>query len=59
MMPSVQPESCELIVVTGAPPEQVPDRILEARFPSMVRRVMRKPVNVEELERWVAAALHG
>ena len=48
-----------VIVVTGAPQEQVPDRVLEARFPSMVRRVMRKPVNVEELERCVAAELHG
>lgn len=48
-----------VIVVTGAPAEQVPDHALEARFPSMVRRVMRKPVNVEELERCVAAALFG
>jgi CheY-like chemotaxis protein len=46
-----------VIIVTGAPMEQIPDRVLEARFPSMVRRVLRKPVNVCELERCVAAAL--
>ena len=46
-----------VIVVTGASSEQIPDRALEARFPSMVRRVLRKPVNVYELERCVAAAL--
>lgn len=46
-----------VIVVTGASSEQIPDRALESRFPSMVRRVLRKPVNVYELERCVAAAL--
>lgn len=46
-----------VIVVTGASREQIPDRALESRFPSMVRRVLRKPVDVYELERCVAAAL--
>ena len=46
-----------VIVVTGASSDQIPDRALESRFPSMVRRVLRKPVNVYELERCVAAAL--
>ena len=46
-----------VIVVTGASPDQIPDRALEGRFPRMVRRVLRKPVDVCELERCVAAAL--
>jgi CheY-like chemotaxis protein len=48
-----------VIVITGATPEQIPDRALESRFPSMVRRVLRKPVDVYELERCVAVALGG
>jgi CheY-like chemotaxis protein len=48
-----------VIVVTGAPTDQIPDRVLEARFSSMVRRVLRKPVDVCELERCVAAVLGG
>jgi CheY-like chemotaxis protein len=48
-----------VIVITGAPAEQIPDHALEERFPAMVRRVLRKPVNVEELERCVAAALEA
>ncbi|HEY0155804.1 MAG TPA: response regulator [Thermoanaerobaculia bacterium] len=46
-----------VIVITGAPVDQIPDLVLEGRFPSMVRRVLRKPVDVRELEACVTAAL--
>lgn len=40
-----------IIVVTSASPEQIPSRHLEERFPSMVRAVLRKPLQTEQLER--------
>jgi CheY-like chemotaxis protein len=46
-----------VIVVTSASPEHVPSRHLEERFPSMVRAVLRKPLQPEQLElclrRWL------
>lgn len=42
-----------VIVITGAPPEQIPAKELEQRFPSMVRRVLRKPLDFAELTRCV------
>ncbi|HYK05528.1 MAG TPA: response regulator [Thermoanaerobaculia bacterium] len=46
-----------VVVITGVPAEQMPSDVLEERFPTMVRRVLRKPVDVDELIRCVEAAL--
>jgi CheY-like chemotaxis protein len=46
-----------VLVITGVPPEQMPSSAIEARFPSMVRRVLRKPIDVDELTRCVNAVL--
>lgn len=46
-----------VIVITSAPAEQVPSREIEERFPSMVRGVLRKPLEPQELMRLVAALL--
>ena len=46
-----------IVVVTSASPEQIPNRHLEERFPSMVRAILRKPLETEQLwrciERWL------
>lgn len=46
-----------IIVVTSAAPEHIPSRALEERFPTMVRAVLRKPLQTNELEaclrRWL------
>jgi CheY-like chemotaxis protein len=57
--PSIKgvPELPAVIVITGAPPDQIPSNALEDRFPSMVRHVLRKPIDVHELTRCVEAAL--
>lgn len=46
-----------VIVITSASPEQVPSSDLEERFPSMVREVLRKPVEPERLTRRVTELL--
>lgn len=42
-----------IIVVTSASPEQIPNRRLEERFPTMVRGILRKPLETEQLWRWI------
>jgi CheY-like chemotaxis protein len=46
-----------VIVVTSASTDQIPDRQIEQRFPTMVRAVLRKPVQTDELDeslrRWL------
>ncbi|MEA2463530.1 MAG: hypothetical protein QOJ98_1277 [Acidobacteriota bacterium] len=46
-----------VLVITGVPPEQMPSSAIEGRFPTMVRRVLRKPIDVDELTRCVEAVL--
>ena len=46
-----------VIVITGASPEQIPNSAVQERFPTMVRRVFRKPLDVGELARCVEALL--
>jgi CheY-like chemotaxis protein len=46
-----------VLVITGVPAEQMPGGVLEQRFPAMVRRVLRKPIDVDELTRCVEAVL--
>lgn len=48
-----------VIVITSAPPEHVPDEELAQRFPSMIRAVMRKPVETERLATLVTELLAG
>lgn len=59
--PSIKgvPELPAVIVITGASPEQIPSNALEDRFPSMVRHVLRKPIDVNELTRCVETALRA
>ena len=38
-----------VVVITSASPEQVPSTDIEQRFPNMVRAVLRKPLDVEQL----------
>lgn len=38
-----------VIVITSAAREDVPDRELQERFPTMIRAVFRKPVEAEQL----------
>ena len=49
--PSIKPISRlpPVIVITGADPEQISSHDLEARFPSMIREVLRKPVQPSQL----------
>lgn len=46
-----------VIVITSAPAEQIPTMELQNRFPSIVRGVLRKPLNAEELARCIEALL--
>lgn len=46
-----------VLVITGVPAEQMPSGAIERRFPTMVRGVLRKPIDVDELTRCVEAAL--
>lgn len=46
-----------VLVVTGAPHEMIADGELERRFPKIVRGVLRKPIEVEELTRRIDALL--
>ncbi|HEU4521793.1 MAG TPA: response regulator [Thermoanaerobaculia bacterium] len=39
----------EIIVVTAAPPEDLPSATIEDRFPDLVRAVLRKPLDFELL----------
>lgn len=47
-----------VIVVTGAPAEQIPSAAIEERFPTLVRAIFRKPVEPEHLVRCVTSLLH-
>jgi CheY-like chemotaxis protein len=38
-----------VIIVTGMPPEQMPTAHIKKRFPTLVRTVLRKPVDVKYL----------
>jgi CheY-like chemotaxis protein len=44
-----------VIVITSAPAEQIPSSELQNRFPSIVRGVLRKPLNPAELARCIEA----
>ncbi|MDQ3283209.1 MAG: response regulator [Acidobacteriota bacterium] len=46
-----------VIVITGASVEQVPNSAVQERFPTIVRRVFRKPLDVGELARCVEALM--
>jgi CheY-like chemotaxis protein len=46
-----------VIVVTSASQEQIPSGKIEERFPSMVRTVLRKPLQPEQLRACVERAL--
>ena len=46
-----------VIVITGASAEQIPNSAVQERFPTMVRRVFRKPLDVGELARCVETLL--
>jgi CheY-like chemotaxis protein len=46
-----------VLVITGVPPEQMPSSAIQGRFPSMVRRVLRKPIDVDELTLCVESVL--
>jgi CheY-like chemotaxis protein len=46
-----------VIVITSASPEQVPPGDLEARFPTMVHAVLRKPLVPERLSELLGSLL--
>jgi CheY-like chemotaxis protein len=53
--PSLAPPGSvpRIIVITGAPPEVLPSKYLEQRFPALVKAVLRKPVDIPELARLI------
>ncbi|HEU4887783.1 MAG TPA: response regulator [Thermoanaerobaculia bacterium] len=46
-----------VVVITSASPEQIPSGRIEERFPSMVRSVLRKPLQSDQLRECVARCL--
>lgn len=46
-----------VVIITAAPPEQIPSASIEQRFPSMVRCVFRKPVDPQGLAECVERLL--
>jgi DNA-binding response OmpR family regulator len=42
-------EAPAVLVITSAPPEEVSSEVLQRRFPSLVRGVMRKPLDIADL----------
>jgi CheY-like chemotaxis protein len=46
-----------VIIITAAPQEEVPSAMIEHRFPSFVRRVFRKPLDMESFGECVAHEL--
>lgn len=46
-----------VLVITAAPQEQIPNSAIEQRFPSLVRGVFRKPLQIEEFAHAVLALL--
>ncbi|HYI07756.1 MAG TPA: response regulator [Thermoanaerobaculia bacterium] len=46
-----------VVIITAAPPEQIPSAVIEQRFPSMVRCVFRKPVDPQGLAECVERLL--
>ena len=46
-----------VFIITAAPDDAVPSRDIEHRFPSLVRGVMRKPLDVRALAERVEACL--
>ena len=51
-------EPPSVVIITSAPQEQVSAAELERRFPSIVRGVMRKPLDVDALARRVESLLN-
>jgi CheY-like chemotaxis protein len=47
-----------VIVITAAPPEQIPAGQLEQRFPAIVRGMFRKPLDVGALAQKIESLLH-
>ena len=45
----------QVIVITATPPEQIAPGQLEERFPSIVRALFRKPLDVDALARKITA----
>lgn len=52
-------EPPSVIIITSAPQEQVPADAISSRFPSIVRDVLRKPLDMDALARRVSALLGG
>jgi CheY-like chemotaxis protein len=48
-----------IIVVTGAPENELPDETIEQRFPGLVQRIFRKPVHCDQLVTAVLTGLTG
>lgn len=46
-----------VVIITAAPEEQVPSAGIERRFPTTIRRIFRKPLDVGELARCVETIL--
>lgn len=46
-----------VVIITGATPEQIPSARIQDRFPSMVRNVLRKPLQTEQLRACVERCL--
>ncbi len=46
-----------VLVITAAPQEQIPSSAIEQRFPSLVRGVFRKPLQIEQFANRVAELL--
>lgn len=46
-----------VVVVTSATPEQIPSARIQERFPSMVRNVLRKPLQADQLRACVERCL--
>lgn len=57
--PSVQSlrDLPSVVVITSATPEQIPGGEIEERFPSMVRDVLRKPLQSGQLRECIARCL--
>ncbi|HUP49385.1 MAG TPA: response regulator [Thermoanaerobaculia bacterium] len=54
-----QGEPPAIIVVTAVPPDTLPNRAIEQRFPGVIRAVLRKPVDYEALVSSVRCELSG
>lgn len=50
-------EAPAVLVITAAPQEQIPNSAIEERFPSIVRGIFRKPLQIEEFAQAVLSLL--